>query len=551
MVSARERILIVENDPGISDLIGRQALQAAGFQTLVVADAHSAISAALQFSPDLIIVDLNLSGLSGKDLLVAFSSQGIETPVIILAPKGNETEMVQTFRVGASDFLIWPVRETEVINAVERVLRQVRGRRERDNMAQQFQVINKELQQRVRELVTIFGVGKAVLSITDQTVLFDKLLQETSKVTQADMGWFLLLDETTKAYLLVAQYNLPPSFPARMNQPWDDGMSSLVALSGEALSIHGDPIKRFKISGLGQAALIVPIKVQSQVIGLLVMVRKQPEPFKDSEQHLMEAVADYASISLVNARLFRALEERAHIQQTMAENAQMGEKVTNALMQAIKQELRPELENAQTVLDRLAKDPTLTANSYTHEQIVALQEGLSTLARITESIRPVQPMRFNLPAGQCALDEIVKQSVKLYLPHAQQCNVTLTSDIPEIPVVVRADNMLLASAINALLRFAICDCKQGGQASITLGKTHDNQAQVIVNDSGEGYSLQQVAHFFERDYLSEQVISHHFGGLGMGLDLVEEVVKKQKGRIWVESDPDHGTSIHLSFIAVA
>jgi DNA-binding response OmpR family regulator len=551
MVSARERILIVENDPVISDLIGRQALQAAGFQTLVVADAHAAISAALQFSPDLIIVDLKLEGLSGKDLLIAFSSQGIETPVIVLALKGNEIEMVQTFRVGASDFLIWPVREAEVINAVERVLRQVRGRRERDNMAQQLQVINKELQQRVRELVTIFGVGKAVLSITDQTVLFDKLLQETSKVTQADMGWFLLLDETTKAYLLVAQYNLPSSFPIRMNQPWDDGMSSLVALSGEALSIHGDPIKRFKISGLGQAALIVPIKVQSQVIGLLVMIRKQPVPFKDSEQHLMEAVADYASISLVNARLFRALEERAHIQQMMAENAQMGEKVSNALMQAVKQELRPELEKTQAAVERLTKDPTLSANTFSYEQIVALQDGVSTLARITESIRPVQPTRFNLPAGQCALDEIIKQSVKLYQSHAQQCNVTLTAELPEIPVVVRADSMLLAAAINALLRFAIIDCKPGGTAFISLGKTHDNQAHVIVNDSGEGYTLQQVAHFFEQDYLSEQSRTHRFGGLGMGLDLVEEVVKKQKGRIWVESDPSHGTSVHLSFIAVA
>ena len=551
MVSARERILIVENDPVIGDLIGRQALQAVGFQTLVVADAHSAISAALQFSPDLIIVDLNLSGLSGKDLLVAFSSQGIETPVIVLAPKGKETEMVQTFRVGASDFLIWPVRETEVINAVERVLRQVRGRRERDRMAEQLQVINKELQQRVRELITIFGVGKAVLSITDQTVLFDKLLQETSKVTQADMGWFLLLDEATKAYLLVAQYNLPTSFSVRMNQPWDDGMSSLVALSGEALSIHGDPIKRFKISSLGQAALIVPIKVQSQVIGLLVMVRRQPEPFKESEQHLMEAVADYASISLVNARLFRALEERAHIQQTMAESAQMGEKVTNALVQAIKQELRPELDKARTALDRLAKDPTISTNSYQHEQLVALQDALSTLARITESIRPPQPMRFNLPAGQCALDEIVKQSVKLYLPHAQECNVTLTSDVSETPVVVRADSMLLASAINTLLRFAIIDCKPGGQASISLEKTHDSQAHVIVNDTGEGYSLQQVAHFFERDYWSDPAAPHRFAGLGVGLDLVEEVVKKQKGRIWVESDQGHGTSIHLSFIAVA
>ena len=159
---------------------------------------------------------------------------------------------------------------------------------------------------------------------------------------------------------------------------------------------------------------------------------------------------------------------------------------------------RAVLEACEQTMERLAKDPTISANSYQHEQIVDLQDGLSTLARITESIRPAQPARFNLPAGQCALDEIARQSVKLYLPHAQQCNVTLTTEMAEPTIVVRADSVLLSSAINALLRFAISDCKPGGQVSVTLGKTHDNQAHMVVNDTGEGYSLQQVAHLTRR-----------------------------------------------------
>ena len=98
-------------------------------------------------------------------------------------------------------------------------------------------------------------------------------------------------------------------------------------MSGETLSISGDPFKRFKLASLGQTALIVPIKAQKQVIGVLVVLRRASKPFEASEQNLLEAVSDYASISLVNARLFHALDDRAQSLQTAAENAGLNEKI--------------------------------------------------------------------------------------------------------------------------------------------------------------------------------------------------------------------------------
>ena len=262
MPENQDRILVVENDPIISDLIGRQALQSMGYKVQVVSDASAAIPQALQYAPDLLIVDLKLPGLSGKDFLVALNSQGINTPVIVLVQKGMESDIIQAFRLGASDYLVWPVRDAEIVSVVERCLKQVRERRDREHLAHQLQQTNLELQQRVRELTTIFSIGKAVTSVTDQSNLFDKILEGATKVTQAEIGWFLVRDETQKAFILVAQRNLPNSLVVRLNQPWDDGISSLVAMSGEPLSIYGEPLKRFKIASLGQAALIVPIKVQ-------------------------------------------------------------------------------------------------------------------------------------------------------------------------------------------------------------------------------------------------------------------------------------------------
>ena len=105
MASPGERILIVESDPDIIDLIVRQALKPLGYTVSVVGEAASAIKQAVQTPPDLMIANLNLPGLSGKDLLAALTSQGISAPLIVIAEKGQEQSVIQAFRLGAVDAL--------------------------------------------------------------------------------------------------------------------------------------------------------------------------------------------------------------------------------------------------------------------------------------------------------------------------------------------------------------------------------------------------------------------------------------------------------------
>ncbi|MBM3145200.1 MAG: response regulator [Chloroflexi bacterium] len=316
-----ERILIVEGDPDISDLIARQVLQPLGYRTKVVRGAPSAIQEAASFSPDLVIANLDLPELSGKDLLVALSSQGAEIPVIVIAEQGFEEDVIQAFRLGATDFLKKPLREAEIVSAVERVIKQVRAKRDRILLAHQLERTNQELKRRVRDLTTIFGIGKAITSITDRQALFDRIVEGAVSITDADKGWLYLRKGDDKVFVLRACRNLPNPIASKLNQEWDDGISSLVALSGESFSIYGDALKRFKVSQLGKSALVTPVKAQEEVIGLLVTVREESTPFDSGNQTMLEAVADYISVSLVNARLFQALEEQARAMQSMTKTS--------------------------------------------------------------------------------------------------------------------------------------------------------------------------------------------------------------------------------------
>jgi len=141
-----------------------------------------------QFAPDAIIEYFNLPGLSEKDLHVTLVSKGVNVPVIVLSRLGTEEDVIQTFRLGAFDYLIWPMREAEVVAAVDRFLNQMCTRREREHLTRQLKETSNELQQRLNELELFFNLGKAVAPIVNQRALFDKIIEGAVRVTETDIG---------------------------------------------------------------------------------------------------------------------------------------------------------------------------------------------------------------------------------------------------------------------------------------------------------------------------------------------------------------------------
>jgi len=125
----------------------------------------------------------------------------------------------------------------------------------------------------------------------------------------------------------------------------------------------------------------VPIKVQNEVIGMLVVVRKEANPFDKTGQTLLEAVSDYASISLVNARLFRALSDSAGA-------AKEREKQQNALLENMRSSISEELQAAVHPIDLLL---TGKPGSLTDEQRQALQTSRAALQRLARAAEKTTP----------------------------------------------------------------------------------------------------------------------------------------------------------------
>lgn len=381
MASTGDRVLLVENDPEISDLIARQVLISEGYDVDVVADSSSAIKHALTIPPDLIIADLSLPTLSAKDLLVALTSQGIHTPVLVIAGKGQEQAIIQAFRLGAADYLLWPARDAEVLSAVERVLSRVHEARYRQRLDLKVSELNRELQRKTRDLSALVSIGKAVVSITDHRVLFQKLVEGAAQISSANIAWLLVRDDENRSFLLTAQRGLPDAWAKKMNLPLDDGISGLVALSGETLSISGEPLTKFRVASLGKSACAVPVKIQKEVIGMLVVVRTEVHPFEKNEQILLEAVADYVSLALVNARLFRVLN-------SSMQTSKDGEKRQNALLEAVRSSVTEELQAAIYPIDLLLAEKNDRLSDRQRTALQTARVALQRLARATEKTIP-------------------------------------------------------------------------------------------------------------------------------------------------------------------
>lgn len=121
---ADANILVIEDDPYISDLIGLY-LKREGFPFAVASDGEDGIDRFLSEPPDLVILDLMLPGFDGWTVCKRIRSAS-STPIIILTGKGESYDKLKGFELGADDYLVKPFDPKELIARIKAVLRRTK-----------------------------------------------------------------------------------------------------------------------------------------------------------------------------------------------------------------------------------------------------------------------------------------------------------------------------------------------------------------------------------------------------------------------------------------
>src|SRR5256885_2270739 len=118
----RARVLVIDDEPGILNFVSR-GLRAEGYTVDLEADGDTGLSAALGQPYDLVILDLLLPGASGIDLQRELVQQNPGQPVIVLSALTDTFSKVQSFELGAEDYLAKPFSIEELLARVRARLR--------------------------------------------------------------------------------------------------------------------------------------------------------------------------------------------------------------------------------------------------------------------------------------------------------------------------------------------------------------------------------------------------------------------------------------------
>jgi two-component system KDP operon response regulator KdpE len=120
----RTRVLVVEDDPNIVDLI-RSNLAVRGFDTVVSTDGTRALTLLESERPDIILLDLMLPGIDGFDLCRQVRERS-SVGVIVVSARGGDRDKVAALNLGADDYMTKPFSIEELLARIAATLRRTR-----------------------------------------------------------------------------------------------------------------------------------------------------------------------------------------------------------------------------------------------------------------------------------------------------------------------------------------------------------------------------------------------------------------------------------------
>lgn len=122
----KDRILVVDDEPKLVHLV-REILTASGYEVLVTFSGEQAVETIALEQPDLVLLDIVLSGaLDGYDI-TSRVREFSNVPIIMLTAKVRESDLLHGFDVGADDYITKPFSSKELLARVRAMLKRSRG----------------------------------------------------------------------------------------------------------------------------------------------------------------------------------------------------------------------------------------------------------------------------------------------------------------------------------------------------------------------------------------------------------------------------------------
>jgi signal transduction histidine kinase len=175
----------------------------------------------------------------------------------------------------------------------------------------------------------------------------------------------------------------------------------------------------------------------------------------------------------------------------------------------------------------------------------AAKEMNRLIEDLLDTVR-LQSGRLSLSVEDVRVDEIIRQADQTFRPMAERRRVHFETTGQD-GATVRADPTRVSQIVGNLLGNAIKFTPEQGSVRL-VATPKDAEILFQVSDDGPGIAADSVSHIFDNFW---QARKNDRRGVGLGLAIAKTLVEAQGGKIWVESQVDHGSTFSFSLPAVS
>jgi len=119
--SVRTRVVIADDDPAVLALV-RTALENFGMDCWPVTDGASALETIRETRPHAAVLDVNMPGMDGYEVLAAVRREELPVRVMLLTARQQESDVIRGFTLGADDYVVKPFSPMELVARLKRLL---------------------------------------------------------------------------------------------------------------------------------------------------------------------------------------------------------------------------------------------------------------------------------------------------------------------------------------------------------------------------------------------------------------------------------------------
>jgi len=291
----------------------------------------------------------------------------------------------------------------------------------------------------------------------------------------------------------------------------------------------------------------VPLLYGDRVIGMLTLDKREPGFYTREHARVALAFAGQAAIAMENARLYRQLEEQSAELAAALQKLQNLDRLREQMIQNVGHELRTPLALVQGYAELLLNGELGPIQPLQRSALQVIHERSQVLARLIGNLTALRSVRPEaLVMMPVSLPEALNWVVEHYHHRAEDAGIVIVTEIPEGLPSILADREHLLLAFSQLLDNAIKFSPQGGTVRIRAW-SEGRWVNVAFQDEGIGIAPEHLPHIFERFYQVDGSTTRRFGGMGIGLALVWEIMEAHRGSVRVESEVGKGSTFILSF----